>query len=870
MANLSSKLILSLVDKVSGPAKGISGALSRMNAGAKNFNRTNRQSRGAMMGGVRGLVAMGAGYVGIREGISGTVGAAMSFEDAMSDIRKVIDFKTPQSFQAMRKDILQLSKELPISAEGFAAIYAAAGQSNIPTDKLNKFANMTAQVATAWDMTAGDTGSALAEIRTGLGITVEETGLVADAINHLGNNTAASAGKILSFTQSVASAAKTGGMAASDAAAFGSAMIGAGFDPDIAKTSYLNMMKYLAQGASAPKGRRLALKALGFDPQNLQKQMSKDATGTVLKVLETINDEIPEHQRSEIIGNLFGAEAKALAPLIGNMDELRRSLGLVADETKYAGSAAREYEEASKRTSNSLARLKNNVRAIGIGVGDNILPGLASSAETLADRLMSMDASLSIVGKVKSALGSFGEGLGLGDAGEQVGWFQRQLSSLSDFVFGPDLTGLPSQLQNTLRTEAGGNIDGLAGRMRSLGESIRSFYDSIAGGNFQGALDNLSGIAKGISDLLNVGSVGGYVGVGLGAVVLGKLATTLLRFMPIRAVVFGAIAGGLGASIEVVQSLADGSSISEAIGKLDGLQKALAGVALAYGAFKLFKVGKGIKNLVGGGKGGPTSRGKPKGNAKSPTKPKPGAPEGNRVGPTKPKASVGQTIRTIGKGAGKIVVKVGVKGLGPLGFALDSTEVADAERLDESGQAKLYERGRQTRQGERTGRGYRALNDALTGQPTINPKLELTEALLQSSAAAIKIRERLGVTAKPIVDKTSIDAAVESADRLNRALSAGQRLGMVAGRPAVKIDGARAAGGPVRAGGRFLVGERGPELFTPSRSGYVHDAGATAGMVGGAGRSGSAARGGGANVDSQCSPLTSRRLGSASDQRRRS
>jgi phage-related minor tail protein len=38
----------------------------------------------------------------------------------------------------------------------------------------------------------------------------------------------------------------------------------------------------------------------------------------------------------------------------------------------------------------------------------------------------------------------------------------------------------------------------------------------------------------------------------------------------------------------------------------------------------------------------------------------------------------------------------------------------------------------------------------------------------------------------------------------------------------------RAAGGAVRAGQPYLVGEQGPELFTPSGSGYVHDAATTA------------------------------------------
>lgn len=43
------------------------------------------------------------------------------------------------------------------------------------------------------------------------------------------------------------------------------------------------------------------------------------------------------------------------------------------------------------------------------------------------------------------------------------------------------------------------------------------------------------------------------------------------------------------------------------------------------------------------------------------------------------------------------------------------------------------------------------------------------------------------------------------------------------------IAGFRAAGGPVSAGRTYMVGERGPELFTASRSGYVHANGSDAG-----------------------------------------
>ena len=43
------------------------------------------------------------------------------------------------------------------------------------------------------------------------------------------------------------------------------------------------------------------------------------------------------------------------------------------------------------------------------------------------------------------------------------------------------------------------------------------------------------------------------------------------------------------------------------------------------------------------------------------------------------------------------------------------------------------------------------------------------------------------------------------------------------------VDGTRAAGGPISRGGTYLVGERGPELITANRNGYVNPAGSMGG-----------------------------------------
>ncbi|MGQ7557917.1 phage tail tape measure protein, partial [Streptococcus suis] len=110
------------------------------------------------------VAGLAAGYVGVREGLRGTVGAAIGFESAFADVRKVVDGSDDQ-LNNLRREILALSKEMPVTAEGFAQIYAAAGQSNIPIQEMSKFSKMVAEVSTAWEVPVAETGQALAEIK---------------------------------------------------------------------------------------------------------------------------------------------------------------------------------------------------------------------------------------------------------------------------------------------------------------------------------------------------------------------------------------------------------------------------------------------------------------------------------------------------------------------------------------------------------------------------------------------------------------------------------------------------------------------------------------------------------------------------------
>ena len=79
-----------------------------------------------------------------------------------------------------------------------------------------------------------------------------------------------------------------------------------------------------------------------------------------------------------------------------------------------------------------------------------------------------------------------------------------------------------------------------------------------------------------------------------------------------------------------------------------------------------------------------------------------------------------------------------------------------------------------------------------------------------------------------ITDRQNARREQDRTDEMNqRARDAGSRIGR-APDPVSTVEEAsdtssvRAAGGPVTGGAPYLVGEKGPEMFTPNNSGYIH------------------------------------------------
>lgn len=234
------KAIITAVDQLSGPLKGMQREL-------KGFQKE-------MAGLAIGAAAAGTAVLGA---LALPVNAAIGFESKMADIRKVVDgLDDKKAFAQMSDDILTLSTQLPMAAEGIAEIVAAGGQAGIARGDLMQFANDAVKMGVAFDTTAEESGQMMAQWRTAFKLTQEDVVVLADKINYLGNTGPANAKKISDIVTRIGPLGGVAGVASGEIAAMGATIAGMGVESEIASTGIKNFMLSLTAGKSATKSQK--------------------------------------------------------------------------------------------------------------------------------------------------------------------------------------------------------------------------------------------------------------------------------------------------------------------------------------------------------------------------------------------------------------------------------------------------------------------------------------------------------------------------------------------------------------------------------------------------------------------------------------
>ena len=171
--------------------------------------------------------------------------AAMDFESVMADVRKVVDFETPGQFQAMSRDVLELSKRIPMTAAGLGEIVAAAGQAGIARGELTRFTEDAAKMGVAFDLSGAEAGGAMTGLRSIFHLNQDQVVSLGDSFNHLSNNMDATAGDMLKIANRAGAVGKQFGLNGQQVGALAASFLALQTPPEVAGTAINALLQKL-------------------------------------------------------------------------------------------------------------------------------------------------------------------------------------------------------------------------------------------------------------------------------------------------------------------------------------------------------------------------------------------------------------------------------------------------------------------------------------------------------------------------------------------------------------------------------------------------------------------------------------------------
>ena len=331
---------------------------------------------GEMASGLAEVVAAGGGLAGV-------VNEAVQFEAAMAAVKKAVD-ATPEAMARLSSQVKELAIELGMVPESVAEITAAGGRLGVAFEDLPEFTRLAGQMAVAFDMTAESAGDSAAKLANVFQIPLSEVRALGDAINTLGNNTAAKESEIVEALTRIGGSAKQFGLATEQTAALSAAFIALGKSPETASTAINALLNRLQTGGQGVSGFAEGLEDLGLSANRLADNIRANPQAALREFLGSL-EKLDNQQRAITLTKLFGQEyADDISLMVGSLAEYDRQLGLVGDKTRTAGAMQNEFAAQMDTTEKKLEQAQIAIGNLAKELGSQLLPVVASGAQGFA------------------------------------------------------------------------------------------------------------------------------------------------------------------------------------------------------------------------------------------------------------------------------------------------------------------------------------------------------------------------------------------------------------------------------------------------------------------------------------------------------
>ncbi|MBA2627189.1 MAG: phage tail tape measure protein, partial [Gemmatimonadales bacterium] len=304
---------------------------------------------------------------------------AISFESAFAGVRKTLGDMGAEKLNALSQGLIDMSKTIPVSADGLAKIAESAGALGVGEEYVLDFTRVVAGMAVATNLTADEAANAFARIASLTGLPKTQFENLGSTIVELGNQGASTEQEITSMALRMAAAGKGAGLSTPQIIGFASSLANTGIEAEAGGTAFSTFLQKM-QMATALGGENLAEfgRVAGMTGADFKQAFETDASGAIQKFLVGL-------------GQMSGTE-KIVALKELELSEIKvadatKRLALTAnDVVKTQADATRAFKEntalqtevqkAYATTESRLKILGNNFADVARQIGTAMLPAI--------------------------------------------------------------------------------------------------------------------------------------------------------------------------------------------------------------------------------------------------------------------------------------------------------------------------------------------------------------------------------------------------------------------------------------------------------------------------------------------------------------
>lgn len=320
--------------------------------------------------------------------------AGTEFESAFAGVKKTVD-ATEEEFAVLRSDILELSKEIPATANEIAETMEIAGQLGIANENLTEFTKTMINLGVSTNMTSEEAATALARFSNIKKMDPSKYEALGSVVVDLGNNFATTESEIVEMATRLASTGEIVGLTEAEIMAAATAMSSLGIEAQAGGStlSKLLLNMDISKDLGGERWEEMA-RIAGMTADEFSKLYDDSALKAIGKFTQGLNDTERTGKSAAVILQDLGFKevrmTRTLLSLASGNDLLYNAMER-ADEAWEENIAL--SEEAGKRYETMESRvqiLKNTFEDLKITSYDTLRGYFAEGVEWLRENLVKL------------------------------------------------------------------------------------------------------------------------------------------------------------------------------------------------------------------------------------------------------------------------------------------------------------------------------------------------------------------------------------------------------------------------------------------------------------------------------------------------